>query len=385
MRLIPSDPDIATVVGRIRDGSLDLQPDFQRGAVWPKQKQRLLVDSVLRNWYVPPIHVVRTESEEQIVLDGQQRLRAIFEFVTERLTVDGRAEPASQEIKALDGLRYSEIPEQVRRRFDRFTLRIFEVIDYEPEEPYELFYRLNQPTTLTSAEKRNAFFGTPREQVRELTEVAEHAGMTPGRVGFPNSRLAYEDILARFVWTLEVGTLAEGVSASKLTARYRSGEPFSRDVMAWAEESAAVLFGLPSLDDPRVRLNKATAHSWLCFVARGLRMSNWQLDDEFVSSVERRRARHRRPHVEEMSDDVSSRDDGLIALLNDRATSRVNDVTSVVLRDAILWILYARTHPSLSLPRVSHLVAAADHGVSYYQVQDSILSAADDAEWERLR
>ncbi len=33
MRLIPSDPDIQTVFSRIKDGSLDLQPDFQRGEV----------------------------------------------------------------------------------------------------------------------------------------------------------------------------------------------------------------------------------------------------------------------------------------------------------------------------------------------------------------
>ena len=80
MRLIPSDPDVETVVGRIADNSLNLQPEFQRGAVWSRQKQRLLIDSILRNWYVPPLHVVRTEDDRQEVLDGQQRLTAIYEF-----------------------------------------------------------------------------------------------------------------------------------------------------------------------------------------------------------------------------------------------------------------------------------------------------------------
>src|SRR5262245_20484388 len=124
MRLIPSDPDVQTVVGRIKDGTLDLQPGFQRGAVWSRPKQRRLVDSILRSWYVPPIHVVRTEDDEQIVLDGQQRLRAIYDFVQGRITVDGKAEPGSRQVKQLDGLHYEELPPQVRRRFDRFTLRI---------------------------------------------------------------------------------------------------------------------------------------------------------------------------------------------------------------------------------------------------------------------
>src|SRR3954470_17105963 len=104
MRLIPSDPDIATVVGRIRDGSLDLQPEFQRGEVWSRTKQRLLIDSILRSWYVPPVHVVRTEHDEQEVLDGQQRLRSISDFRHGHYTVDGRTEPHSQAIATLAGL-----------------------------------------------------------------------------------------------------------------------------------------------------------------------------------------------------------------------------------------------------------------------------------------
>src|SRR4051794_15439786 len=256
MRLVPSDPDIETIVGRIRDESLDLQPDFQRGSVWSKSKQRLLIDSILRSWYVPPIHVVRTESDEQVVLDGQQRLRSIIDFVNGDLRVDGHADPASPDIEALDGLRYEELPENIRRRFDRFTLRLFEVIDYEPEEPYELFYRLNQPTTLTSAEKRNAFFGAPRDQIRELTEFAAQAGMVPERIGFSNARLAYEDIIARFVWTLEVGTLSERVTAQRLTQRYRTGEPFENVTLSWAADAIKRLFSIPSLDGGTVRFNR---------------------------------------------------------------------------------------------------------------------------------
>jgi|ERR1051326_5891193 uncharacterized protein with ParB-like and HNH nuclease domain len=115
MRLVPSDPDIATIVGRIRDGSLDLQPDCERGSVWSKSKQRLLIDSILRSWYVPPIHVVRTESDEQVVLDGQQRLRSIIDFVDGDLRVDGHADPRPSETVALDGARYDELPANIQR------------------------------------------------------------------------------------------------------------------------------------------------------------------------------------------------------------------------------------------------------------------------------
>lgn len=380
--MIPSDPDLETVVGRIGDGSLDLQPDFQRGSVWTRPKQRLLIDSVVRNWYIPPIHVVRTPEDEQTVLDGQQRLRAIWEFVQGQFGVDGQAEPADDEILALNGLRYFELPAQVKRRFDRFTLRVFEVVDYEPEEPYELFFRLNQPTTLTSAEKRNAFFGVPREQVKTLAEEAERFGMVPDRVGFSSARMAYEDVIARFLWTLEIGTLDEKVTANRITDRYRSDVPFDHVILEWARKSLVRFFAIEALDEPSVRLNKATAHSWLCFVARGARRQELHTDlSRFVLDVERTRASRKRTSSE---GSLRSFENRLFEILNDRATSRVNDVSSVVLRDVVLWAFYIESHPGASLPELNAILESAGRAEALGELESSLLRAAESVGWGLL-
>jgi hypothetical protein len=385
MRLIPSDPDLATIVGRIRDGSLDLQPDFQRGSVWSRSKQRLLIDSILRSWYVPPIHVVRTPADEQIVLDGQQRLRSIIEFVDGGLRVEGHADPYSDEIEALNGLRYAELPANVQRRFDRFTLRLFEVIDYEPEEPYELFYRLNQPTTLTSAEKRNAFFGTPREQIIELTRFAESVGMTPRSIGFSNARLAYEDLIARLVWTLESGTLAERVTAVRLTERYRTGVPFGSDVIELAHDTVGRFFAVSALGDEKVRLNKAIAHSWLCFVARGISHALELRElDPFVERVETARNRYRRGVVKQDTLVGADSQAPLLSILDDRATARVNDAASVILRDCVLWILYVTDEEDVPLPGVDALVRASRPARNQYETETALLEAAANTGWDRL-
>ena len=384
MRLIPSDPDIQTILSRIDDGSLDLQPGFQRGEVWSRAKQRLLIDSILRNWYVPPVHVVRTEDDEQEVLDGQQRLRSIADFRHGHFSVDGRTDPYSQEIADLAGLRYTELPTQTRRRFDRFTLRVFELVDYEPEEPYELFYRLNQPTTLTSAEKRNAFFGTPREQIKELTAIAEAVGMHPDRIGFSNARLAYEDVIARFVWTLDFGTLAEKVTATRITQRYRSSEPFKDEVISVAGEALSRFFGILSLDEDVVRLNKATAHSWLLFVARALYTRQPLAGlDEYVDRIERGRSRAR--HGEQASIQGNGRVERvLLPVLNDRASARVNDVTSVILRDAILWTVYVIEGFAEGPRGVGTLVGAAKTAEDPREAEDRLINAATRGNWGKL-
>ncbi|MBF0306872.1 MAG: DUF262 domain-containing protein, partial [Alphaproteobacteria bacterium] len=110
MRLTSSDPDVETIVSRIKNDDLNLQPDFQRGVVWTDDKKKKLVDSILRGWHIPPIHVVEVRDKgTQEVLDGQQRLTAILNFVNGRFTVDGHAEPLSNEIKCLHGLHFDEL------------------------------------------------------------------------------------------------------------------------------------------------------------------------------------------------------------------------------------------------------------------------------------
>jgi hypothetical protein len=173
MRLIPSDSDIRTIVSRIFDGDINLQPNFQRGEVWGEVKKVRLIDSILREWHVPPIHVVEIkESGKQDVLDGQQRLVAIRDFVNGDISIDGNIEPLNEDIMKLDGNYYNDLPDFWRRRFDKFTLRVYSITDYLPSEPGELFFRLNQPTNLTSAEQRNAFYGPAREQL-ELEIIRE--------------------------------------------------------------------------------------------------------------------------------------------------------------------------------------------------------------------
>ncbi|MEW4278928.1 DUF262 domain-containing protein [Priestia megaterium] len=79
MRLLTSDLDIQTIVAPIQNNDINLQPNFQRGEIWGEPKKK--IDSILRDWHVPPIHVVEVkETAKQDVLDDQQRLVAIRDF-----------------------------------------------------------------------------------------------------------------------------------------------------------------------------------------------------------------------------------------------------------------------------------------------------------------
>ena len=344
MRLLPSDPDVETIVGRINSGDIDLQPEFQRGEVWGKAKKQRLIDSILRDWHVPPIHVIQNaQTGKQEVLDGQQRLASIRDFVDNQFPVDGKTQPLDSSIESLDGRYYRQLSGDWRRRFNQFTIRLFRIVDYRSGEPAELFFRLNQPTSLTAAEQRNAFFGPVREQIKELVEGLDARGLEKSFLGFSNSRMAYDDILARAALAVERKSIAEKITSADLTDLYRSDKALSihtlevvRDAIGRLGESKDRVVNWP-------KFNKATSFSWLIFLVRAeLRGVEGPSADElagFIAFFEKsgKSSSGRSENVQVMGSLSGAR---LIATYENRSSSRVADVSSVILRDAVLWLMY---------------------------------------------
>ncbi|MBF8676793.1 DUF262 domain-containing protein [Pseudomonas fulva] len=338
MRLVPWDPDIQTVINRIDSLALDLQPNFQRGEVWPRSKKQKLIDSVLREWHVPPIHVIENPStRKQEVLDGQQRLVAIRDFVRGEFAVDGFIEPIADNIQVLDGLKYRTLPDEIRRQFDQFTLRLYRIVDFNPSEPAELFYRLNQPSNLTGAEQRNAFYGPVRDQIRDIVVHLESLGIGKDQFGFSNSRMAYDDVVCRVALTVKRGTIAAKIIGNDLVELYRSENPLDEDDCLYLKE-CLTLFAESCDARPKPKFNKATLYSWLVFVVRGTMLGVFERSDarflgEFLTyfyllGIE--------SSQDNGSFDLSSAS-SLIPIYDDRATSRVADVSSILLRDFIIW------------------------------------------------
>lgn len=362
MRLIPSDPDVETIVRRIKSNDIDLQPDFQRGEVWTQPKQKRLIDSILRNWHIPPVHVVENEETTvQEVLDGQQRLAAIRDFANGVFAVDGRIEPHGDEISALHGKRYEELPTEWRRRFDQFPIRVFKIVEFEPEEPAELFFRLNQPTKLTAAEQRNAFFGPARSLVKKLAELFDDVPL-----GFSNARMAIDDVVARVCMSVEYGNLMKKVTASKIADRYRSREPFDTETIDRCEKGFSYFArGAEDWGDAKVKLNKAMLYSWLWVAVNTpddpLVVELFAEAVPFVESLRNKKEEELDTVYAFHGNKVLTQEKffSLVQMYFDRSSSRVSDVSSVVGRDFFLWLTLAhcnsRKEDSLALPKFEEL------------------------------
>jgi Protein of unknown function DUF262 len=351
MRCTATELEIETISTRILTNDIDLQPDFQRGEVWSIPKKRKLIDSILRGWRIPPIHVIENKNYVDEVLDGQQRLATIRDFLNDEIKVDGRLSPIDDNILKLDGQTFSQLDRDTQRKFKKYSVTIIRLTEYLPEEPAELFYRLNQPATLTSAEQRNAFVGDTRNQIRDLVEVFEAAGANKETIGFTNSRMAYDDIISKFCYTLELGTLKRKITSTDISEKYRNNEPFSMNV--YYEAKSILKFFIEGalqtkdLYGKRLSLNKATLFSWLIFLHRYMNRLETNELSEVLFEFE-----HARQLAKGKTDEniFSKIDNGvnlsakypfyqsMFLIFNQRASMGSTDANSIIFRDIILEI-----------------------------------------------
>lgn len=329
MRLDRRDMELETIVRRIFDDELDLQPEFQRGEIWDLKRRQRLIDTILRGWYVPAVHIVMEADREQ-VLDGQQRLATIRDFFADNLKVDGNTEPVSNEISSYHGLRFSELPESTRRAVRRFPLPVVYLSDHDPGEPNELFFRLNQSYNLTPPEKRNALHGVARNQVKDLVREMEDRGLLRREtVGFNNQRLAYDDIVARTCVAVERNTIRKHINNSVVEDYYREGE-FSRQTIEAVRRAGDVL--LWQLDtSERVKFNKGTLQTWFLY-CHWAPTQTGSIPIDLVVRFERDRQALKHGEYDDLPAEFQ-RLMTVLSVYDDRASYRVTDVSSVVARD----------------------------------------------------
>ncbi|MBM7541295.1 DUF262 domain-containing protein [Amphibacillus cookii] len=352
MRCTASELEIETIFTRIRTDDIDLQPDFQRGEVWSIPKKRKLIDSILRGWRIPPIHVIENENYVDEVLDGQQRLATIRDFMNDKIKIDGSLAPIDESISKLDGLVYSKLDSDTQRKFKKYSVTIIRLTQYIPEEPAELFYRLNQPATLTSAEQRNAFVGNTRNQIRELVDAFEDAGANKDTIGFSNSRMAYDDVISKFCYVVEIGTIRKKVTSTDISDKYRNNHPFDdkvfgkvKKILIYFIEGAQL--SKDTLGGRKLSLNKATLFSWLIFLNRYMeKLSTGEVAKllfEFEHARQLAKGKNEHTLFSDIDNNVYLSNkypfyQSMFLIFNQRASMGSTDATSIVYRDIILEI-----------------------------------------------
>ena len=152
----PTTRDVGLMWQLHQDGQLVLRPEFQRFSVWPRPARAFLIDTILENKPIPLLFLQRSRSSQTgrttyQVIDGQQRLRAIFEFLENKFPL------SSPTKKSLDGLRFSELPKADQDQILNYDLFVDEVTGYSDKDIRDIFERMNKYVVkLSSQELRHA-------------------------------------------------------------------------------------------------------------------------------------------------------------------------------------------------------------------------------------
>jgi 5-methylcytosine-specific restriction endonuclease McrA len=139
------------------DGRLELAPPFQRKPVWSPKSKSYLIDTILNGLPVPEIYLqIRTDKEgntKYVVVDGQQRIRAILEFLNKEFAV------SKEDNKEYGGKEFDQLPDGVKTDFWNYGLVVRELKNVRDKDIREIFQRLNKNVMpLNEQELRHAAY-----------------------------------------------------------------------------------------------------------------------------------------------------------------------------------------------------------------------------------
>ncbi|CAJ0849108.1 hypothetical protein AMST5_00077 [freshwater sediment metagenome] len=161
------------VVDQIKEGDIDLSPDFQRDYVWKKRQRTRLIESILLGIPLPAFYFNQDNNGNYQVVDGVQRLSTISLFMNDGHTLE---DDDLEYLTDLHGKQYSSLDPAVIRRF-RSTQIVVHVIEPQtPEEvKYDIFSRVNTlGSPLSGQEIRHAMsHSRSRTFLKFLSEMPE--------------------------------------------------------------------------------------------------------------------------------------------------------------------------------------------------------------------
>ena len=178
-------------------GKIDRKPDYQReGRLWSRADKAFLIDSILNGYDIPKIYMadftvgipkLNRKSLPYAIIDGKQRLEAIFDFFEGKLILDDEFVFQADPKLKLAGLGYPELSKlypEVADVFNTWPLSVVHVVTDEQEKIDELFVRLNRSKPLTGAEIRNAMAGP----VTEVNRLLIQHELFRSSISFPTKR-----------------------------------------------------------------------------------------------------------------------------------------------------------------------------------------------------
>lgn len=151
--------------------NINLAPPFQREKVWSKKQNSELIESILMGIPLPIMYFFQDEKGNIQVVDGKQRLTALFEFMKD----NGNGYTLSELtiLHDLKGKKFKDLEPYQRANIEDYELVINTIKPPTPDRiKFDIFDRVNRGgTRLNNQEMRNAIYqGNATELLKRLSE-----------------------------------------------------------------------------------------------------------------------------------------------------------------------------------------------------------------------
>jgi len=165
--------EIVDLYSAMRRARLVIHAYFQRNLVWRDAHRRDFIETIQKGFPFPQIFLARgpinleTMEAQQCIVDGQQRLNAIKDYIEDKLDVNGK--------------RFSDLTPREKESFLKYEVAVID-FDLESDDARlkEIFHRLNRTYYSLSAIERLAseysaseFLIVARALCGELSVIAE--------------------------------------------------------------------------------------------------------------------------------------------------------------------------------------------------------------------
>ncbi|MCM1053672.1 MAG: DUF262 domain-containing protein [Ruminococcus sp.] len=210
-----------------RRGGLDLQPEYQRNYVWNDEFKDKLILSIAKRYPIGNITIRKMDSQNtkgarQEVVDGQQRLTTIYNFIYNEYEVGTQTSKeileetyelfTSDDTKSVQKvlkkyqqgkkfkLNYSNIPESLKRMFDAFPLAVTSISDATDEQVTEYFRFVQNQERLRAGEIINSL---PESILEKYLSKIENKERLLKVINFPDSRMEFDKVFYSIIGLLE--------------------------------------------------------------------------------------------------------------------------------------------------------------------------------------
>lgn len=198
----------------IREGDINLSPDFQRNAVWDTKRKSRLIESILLRIPLPVFYFSQGKNGQLSIVDGLQRLTAIKDFM------DGTLRLSELEyLTELDGMTYENLLKKHNLYGNRFKLTKLNAYVIQPGSPvkvrYDIFRRLNTGgKPLNNQELRNCMASPAlRKSLKAMAESQEFKRATGGSID--DVRMQAQEMALRFMRFWSWMSKPEGIDLYK--------------------------------------------------------------------------------------------------------------------------------------------------------------------------